>query len=284
MTLNSLDLPSLALEKIFMNLGKDANRNLSNLTECCKYLKEFIETCPRLRNRLYMYLDIGGEEDCTSFVQYRSNLTAMMASTRRYREIKLKISNVARFEEIEYNYLNFKELFDKHASTVTSINIMMFCEGNSRFILKVLGFLANMRNLEKIKFLTCGEDELLEESYYDDAVVFPDNHFEKLKHLQIDTNVAGSWFIKPFQPCRNIKSLDLKFSCAFKIDYLFPIFKNCRESLTDLQFWACSCDYTKYLKLMKTVGLNLEKIDFRFTDMPSEDLLLFLEFMQAQKN
>lgn len=185
MTLNLLDLPSLVLEEIFMYLESERDWKFIKLSECCKFLKELIENSPRLlRSRLYLNVDIGREEDRKSIVQYQENLTALMASTRKYTEIRVNISN--KLCEIENEELSFKALFDKPASS-TEIFDICIRSANTNLILKSLSFLENMKNSKENRLIISFSNEDLFEIINSEAAL---KHFDKLKVLEIGNCAA----------------------------------------------------------------------------------------------
>lgn len=142
-----------------------------------------------------------------------------------------------------------------------------------------------MKNLKEFCWWELNED-LLEPCDNNETAVFAENHFEKLEHVEIHSSdvTACSLLLKQFQLCRNIQSLDLHSSCEFEVDILLPLLKNCRKTLTYFEFNVRSCDFIKFLKELKVVGLNLERFDLGLHQMSEEKFLLLIEFLETQKN
>lgn len=97
MAVNLQQLPPHVLEKIFSYCADRTlfkAKNLAHLTECSKFLRDFIESSPSLMARLRLRVAIDAEIPLPN-LDCSENLSACLASTRSYTDLLLTMSDVA---------------------------------------------------------------------------------------------------------------------------------------------------------------------------------------------
>lgn len=86
-----LDLPGHVLEEIFYQCINQScpweSKNLVKLTECNKFLKDFIESSSRLMSHLYLKVDLELINEERNLDKFEDTLDACLLSSRQYRNI-----------------------------------------------------------------------------------------------------------------------------------------------------------------------------------------------------
>lgn len=298
MEINLIQLPDHVLEKIFCFCFKkyydpmhlDESWGMKKLMECNKYLKDFIENNSRIMDQLSLKVTID-EEPIKS---YREILEICLASSRKYRTIRLYIFDFGKFRKLErHNQVNFKALIDKYGSEIREVFFDLVFDYQE----SIEEYVENLKNVEKIEIVVNWGHFMFERRTSIDfegellCIKTPvPLYFDKLKELRINiVEEVGQVKFDIFTDCKNLQKLKLGLECEFHVASLGCLLTSCRAKLQDLNVQLTAVrlnnQFAQFFEMLLNINLDLKSFKCTYDDSAGTEEIDFLKiFIESQTN
>lgn len=268
--LNLLDLPKLPLEKIFTYCRWQQQRTLLKLTECCKFLKNFIETNPQLKKFISLKIRMNYYYYFNNSDQMKRGkeiLKACCKSTRKYELMRFEYYNYD-LEDLEESQFYARKLLPlRHCETIKGMGFIFDAHViDDKKIFNLLKCLEKLTNVEKVDIrFWVGEDVVRWDFHHNHESHFEvacENSLKSLKYLEM--NVSCSSVLSYFGNCKSIEHLELiSNGDGFRKNFrnLEPLLANSKTTLKTFKYFVSKYPVRSESSELNIANTELENVN-----------------------